>query len=202
MPLMKKRPFDSSRGQQSLKEDPSEGWSINTSAESAAKGRPGESRGSARQAPVGYERKHSVTIPYKHHETDLIIKQCHESLGHVGQEYVLPSSREVDSEREVGSTRVIGTCMNGQRQRKACPGEQFIASLPENRLVTDKVPFTYIGNDHFGPLEVQQSRVKRYGCLFTCLTTRAVHIEIAHSFDDKRAYKVYQCSWVSRAAKK
>ena len=35
----------------------------------------------------------------------------------------------------------------------------------------------------FGPLEVKQGRshVKRYGCLFTCLTKRAVHIEIAHS---------------------
>ena len=60
-----------------------------------------------------------------------------------------------------------------------------MASLPEDRLIPDKPPFTYVGIDYFGPLEVKQgrSRVKRYGCLFTCLTTRAVHIEIAHSLD-------------------
>ena len=79
--------------------------------------------------------------------------------------------------------------MNCQRQRKACPGEQFKTCLPENMLIPDKRPFMYVGIDHCGPLEAKQgrSRVKRYGCLFTCLTTRAVQIEIAHSFDDKRA---------------
>ena len=127
-------------------------------------------------APVGYEKRHPVIIPYKHHVTGLIIKQCHESLGHMGQESVLSSLREtfwiVKGRSAV--RRVIGRCMNCQRQRKACPGEQFMASLPEDRLIPDKPPFTYVGIDYFGPLEVKQgrSRVKRYGCLFTCLSTR------------------------------
>ena len=138
-------------------------------------------------APVGYEKKHPVIIPYKHHVTDLIIKQCHESLGHMGQESVLSSLRETFwiVKGRTAVRRVIGRCLNFQRQRKACPGEQFMASLPEDRLIPDKPPFTYVGIDYFGPLEVKQgrSRVKRYGCLFTCLKTRAVHIEIAHSLD-------------------
>ena len=53
-----------------------------------------------------------------------------------------------------------------------------MAELPEERL-TPGVYFT--GVDYFGPLYVKQGRklVKRYGCLSTCLTMRAVLVEMA-----------------------
>ena len=42
-----------------------------------------------------------------------------------------------------------------------------------------------MGVNYFGPLYVRQGRsnVKCYGCLFTCLFVRAVHIEVVHSLD-------------------
>ncbi|XP_014677289.1 PREDICTED: uncharacterized protein LOC106817151 [Priapulus caudatus] len=54
-----------------------------------------------------------------------------------------------------------------------------MADLPPERLEHSKPPFTYIGLDCFGLFYVKlgRSEVKRYGCVFTCLTTRAVHIE-------------------------
>ena len=54
---------------------------------------------------------------------------------------------------------------------------QFMADLLEVRVVPEKPPFAFVDVDYFGPLEVKQerSRVKRYGCLFTCLTTRCAH---------------------------
>ena len=60
-----------------------------------------------------------------------------------------------------------------------------MADLPDGRVQPDLPPFTHIGIDYFGPLFVKQGRsqVKHYGCLFTCLMTRAVHIEIAHVLD-------------------
>ena len=65
------------------------------------------------------------------------------------------------------------------------PCLQRMASLPTERLTPEKPPFASVGVDYFGPLHVSQARstVKRYGCLFTCMSSRAVHIEVAYSLD-------------------
>ena len=40
--------------------------------------------------------------------------------------------------------------------------------------------FSYCGVELFGPFYVKerQSKLKRYGALFTCLVSRAIHIEV------------------------
>ena len=60
-----------------------------------------------------------------------------------------------------------------------------MADLPKDRVSHGDAPFTNVGIDFFGPFLVKRARteVKRYGCLFTCLTTRAIHIEICHSLE-------------------
>lgn len=45
------------------------------------------------RAPLPYELKHPVILPYKHHVTDLIIRDHHQRMGHLGQESVLSSLR-------------------------------------------------------------------------------------------------------------
>ena len=58
--------------------------------------------------------------------------------------------------------------------------------LPEDR-VSSEAPFSMTGVD-FGPLYVQASKepLKTYVCLFTCGSTRAIHLELIsqqlHSF--------------------
>ena len=71
------------------------------------------------------------------------------------------------------------------REREAPFCEQKMAELPKDRLLPDRPPFTIVGVDCFGLFRVRRNRslVKRYGVIFTCMTTRTVHIEIAHSLD-------------------
>ena len=59
-----------------------------------------------------------------------------------------------------------------------------MADLPEERLVATTV-FSNVGADYFGPLKVKIGRrnEKRWCCLFTCLTVRAVNIDIVQKLD-------------------
>ena len=62
--------------------------------------------------------------------------------------------------------------------------EQMMADLPLNRTTVEPA-FTYCGVDLFGPMLVKEGRktLKRYGVLFTCFSSRAVHIETAASLE-------------------
>ena len=51
------------------------------------------------------------------------------------------------------------------------------------QMTPDKAPFLFGGTDYFGTLIVKAGGIhvllKRYGCLFTCFPTRAVHYDVA-----------------------
>ena len=137
-------------------------------------------------AQVNYEIKHPIIMPYRHRVTELIILQHHQQVGHLGQEYVLSSLRQLYwiIKGRSAVRRVIRDCFLCKKFG-AIKGEQLMANLPKERVIPGDPPFTHVGVDYFGPLYVRQGRssVKRYGCLFSCLVIRAVHIEIVHSLD-------------------
>lgn len=57
-----------------------------------------------------------------------------------------------------------------------------MSDLPQER-VDPAPPFTYAGVDFFGPLYVKDKRSerKRWGVLFTCLSSRAIHLEVSNT---------------------
>ena len=56
-----------------------------------------------------------------------------------------------------------------------------MADLPEDR-VQSAPPFSYCAVDYFGPWYIKEGRrqLKRYGVFFTCLASKAVHLEVAN----------------------
>ena len=71
------------------------------------------------------------------------------------------------------------------RKMYSSPMCQKMANLPPERCLPDHPPFTNTGVDLFGPLHVKLGRsdVKRYGCVYTCFTTRAIHLEVLNSLE-------------------
>ncbi|XP_062710837.1 uncharacterized protein LOC134288917 [Aedes albopictus] len=67
--------------------------------------------------------------------------------------------------------------------RRAAARPPPMAPLPKVRVTPYIRPFTFVGVDFFGPVLVKVGRsvVKRWVSLFTCLTIRAVHLEVVHS---------------------
>ena len=51
--------------------------------------------GRLENALIEYEAKHPIILPYRNRVTDLIILQHHKQAGHLGQEYVLSSLRQL-----------------------------------------------------------------------------------------------------------
>ena len=63
-------------------------------------------------------------------------------------------------------------------------GEQVMADLPSDRL-QEEPPFSYCGVDMFGPFYIKEcwKTLKRYGVLFTCLVSHAIHIKMTKSME-------------------
>ena len=142
--------------------------------------------GRLRNAPIEEEIKYPVLLPKKHHLTNLIVRHYHETSGHTGVEHVLSLTRERFWPINARATvkKIVNSCFSC-RKRHASPGIQKMSDLPTDRVQPDRPPFTYVGIDCFGPFVVKRGRadVKRYGIVFTCLTIRAIHIEVLHSMD-------------------
>lgn len=72
--------------------------------------------------------------------------------------------------------------------------EQRMADLPIDRLEPSP-PFSYTGIDCFGPFYTKQGRKenKRYGLLLTCLSSRAIHIEMLEDLTTDAFLNALRC---------
>ncbi len=132
------------------------------------------------------ETKHQVILPKDAHISTLLLRHAHEQSGYSGRNYILSHLRKKYwiVKGNSAARRIIAKCVIC-RHIKGRTVEQKMADLPLERILPDLPPFTNVGLDHFGPIEVKRGRgyVKRYGVIFTCMSSRAVHLEVANSLE-------------------
>jgi hypothetical protein len=136
--------------------------------------------------PFPYDVKHPIILPHEHPITRLIVMREHDLLAHPSAERLLSSirSRFWIIKGRVAIKRYLFKCLTCKRHR-AMPCIPLMAPLPRHRLAPFQRPFTYVGLDFFGPcnITIYRRKEKRYVLLFTCLNTRAVHLEVTASLD-------------------
>ena len=85
-------------------------------------------------------------------------------------------------------TQEINKCVMCKKLRGPVV-EHHMANLPADRTEVSP-PFTNVGFDVFGPWTIRSRKTrgsavnsKRWGLLFTCVSSRAIHIELLESMD-------------------
>ena len=142
--------------------------------------------GRTNKANLDYRMKHPVLLPKEGHITHTIIRDHHEKLAHAGWEMIIneiPSHVYWIINCTIAVKSVISKCIECRKLRgKIC--QQEMGNLPADRL-SEEPPFTYCGVDMFGPFLVKDDRKiqKRYGVMFTCLSSREVHIEATSNLE-------------------
>lgn len=126
--------------------------------------------------------KFPIILDPKHEFTDLLIDDCHRKCGHQGRETIASELRQRYWIINMGSAirKVAWNCWHCKKARaKPCPPE--MGDLPAARLEDHVQPFKNTGLDYFGPFKVTIGRrsEKRWGAIFTCMSTRAIHLELA-----------------------
>ena len=133
--------------------------------------------------------KFPIILPRKEWVTKLVVRSYHETNGHVkgvnhllaeiSQRFWIISAREEIKQTEDECNECI--------RRKAKVGNQLMAPLPDIRFKEPLQAFSRTAIDYAGPFLTKQGRGKvrrkRYLSLFTCLLTRAVHLEVAYGLD-------------------
>lgn len=125
-----------------------------------------------------------VVLPADHLVTEAIVREVHVRFHHCNHATVLLEVRRrfyIPGLRRL-VRRVVNSCSRCKLLFPRTEQPQM-GVLPDARAMVGWKAFSFCGVDYFGPLEVAigRRREKRWVSLFTCLTTRAIHMEIVDS---------------------
>ena len=137
-------------------------------------------------AATEFHTKNPMLLPARNLFSKLVVLQCHKEVLHNGtretlcrlrKRFWIPKSRQL-----IKST--IRECIICKRAEGKSYESPPVPPLPSYR-VADTPPFTNTGLDFLGPLLITNRKdktvEKTYCLLWTCLSTRAVHLELCRN---------------------
>ena len=129
--------------------------------------------GRLKRAQLSHQTRHPIVKPKSGHATQLIIRHFHQRCFHQGKGITLNTLR-------TSGFWVINAASKSDAWYKSA---YYVGRYVAQPIFKKWQIYPQTAIDFFGPFYVKDGRkiLKRYGCLFTCLVSRAVYIEVAHS---------------------
>lgn len=147
-------------------------------------------KGRIQESYLSFDERNPVILPNNHPFTKLLITDYHERNLHCGIDTVVNNLKQhfdiIHCRQAV--RKVFRSCITC-RQIRAKPTVPEMGQLPASRITAYVTPFHFTGLDYFGPLTVTVGRrhEKRWVALFTCMVTRACHIEVVSTLSTSSA---------------
>ena len=140
--------------------------------------------GRTKRSSLPFDAKHPIILDSKEHSIQLYIQKCHEICMHIGVEYTRNYLQQRCHILGIGIfPRSLAFKCFDCRSFRAEGLQPPMADMPDIRFQETQSPviFTNVGVDYLGPFAVvhRDAEMKTYICLFTCLVTRAIHLEVA-----------------------
>ncbi|XP_058449081.1 uncharacterized protein LOC131429047 [Malaya genurostris] len=131
---------------------------------------------------LSFDLRFPVILPHDHRIMRLIVQHYHERSGHGYRQAVKNELKQQFHIPHIDAiVRKVSSSCVWCKVHRCRPEVPRMAPLPVQRLTPNLRPFSYAGVDYLGPFDVTVGRrsEKRWIALFTCLVTRAVHLEVA-----------------------
>jgi len=146
--------------------------------------------GRLNNAQLSYNTKHLIVLSSRSYVTKLIFRYEHRRLMHIGPQGLLS---HISNSCWIIRGRIISrkTVNDCHQCFRAAPKfmSPYMAHLPKEQ-VTIARPFARSGLDFGGPIMIRSGRrkvspTKSYICVFVCMVTRAVHLELVSSLSSE-----------------
>lgn len=156
---------------------------------------------------LGFEQKHPVLLPAKHHVTTLLVDHCHRQNLHTGphlllsllrQKYWILGGRNIVRQR----VRKCNHCFKFKPEAT----HPMMGELPSARVSTESKPFVHTGTDYTGSINITLGKKrgvvsqKCYVVLFICMISKCVHCEIAVSLSTESFMNAFKRFLARRGA--
>lgn len=140
------------------------------------------------EAQLSYDERHPAILPRSSQLSSFIIDHAHKVTLHGGTQLTLAKTRQkywIIGGRAPVKSHIL-RCVVCARQRGA-RAQQLMGQLPSFRVSPSRV-FSHTGVDYAGPIQLKAWKGrgakthKGWICVFVCLATSAVHLEIVTDY--------------------